>query len=300
MPSVSIILPAFNRLNFLKLTIESVYAQTFQDWELIVADDGSEQETEDYLRSVTDPRVHTIWLPHCGNPSRVRNAAIEVAQGQYLAFLDSDDIWKPSKLEKQIAAMRARPQSRWSYTACDHIDANGNQLPKKPSRGIRPEGWIFDQLLRLEIGIAMPTVIADRELVNEAGRFDEQQLFGEFHDLCLRLAMKSEVLTLREALCSIRNHDQHYSADKIADSSGWIRLYEKMAHLTPSSTLRSYCSRMRVETSLRLARLHTDAGNFPAAWDTIRTALMGSWRHPQLWWGVHKRMIQLVARRLFL
>jgi glycosyltransferase involved in cell wall biosynthesis len=296
MPSVSIILPAFNRLNFLKLTIESVYAQTFSDWELIIADDGSAEETRAYLRSVAGPRVHTIWLPHSGNPSRVRNAAIEVAQGQFLAFLDSDDIWKPSKLEKQIAAMRAQPQSRWSYTACDHIDANGDQLPKKSSRGIRPEGWIFDQLLRLEIGIAMPTVVVDRELVNEAGRFDEQQLFGEFHDLCLRLAMRSEVLTLREPLCSIRNHDEHYGADKLANGVGWIRLYEKMAHLTSSADLRSYCSKMRVETLLSLARLQIDVGEARAAWSSLRRALIGSWRHPQLWWGLHKRMIQLVAR----
>ena len=71
---------------------------------MIIADDGSSEETRVYLRSITVPRVRTIWLEHCGNPSRVRNAAIEAASGRYLAFLDSDDIWAPSKLEKQIGA----------------------------------------------------------------------------------------------------------------------------------------------------------------------------------------------------
>jgi glycosyltransferase involved in cell wall biosynthesis len=295
MPSVSIVLPTFNRLHFLKLTLESVYAQTFSDWELVIADDGSAQETRAYLCSIAGPKVHTIWLAHSGNPSRVRNAAIEVAQGRYLAFLDSDDIWAPSKLEKQIAAMRACPHSRWSYTACDQIDASGRQLPRKSLQGVRPEGWIFDHLLTLKIGIAMPTVVADRELVDAVGRFDEQQLFGEFHDFCLRLAIQSQVVTLRESLCSVRRHGEHYSADKISDSIGWIRLYKKMAALTSSRKLRSHCSRKCGETSLNLVRLRLDDGDYRGAWGMLRQGVAYSWRHPQLWWRILKRTIQLIV-----
>jgi glycosyltransferase involved in cell wall biosynthesis len=297
MPSVSIVLPTFNRLHFLKLTLASVYAQTFSDWELIIADDGSTDETRAYLRSIAGPRVSIIWLGHSGNPSRVRNAAIDAARGQYLAFLDSDDIWAPSKLEKQIAAMRARPQSRWSYTLCDHIDASGRQIPKGNPHDFRPEGWIFDRLLTLEIGIAMPSVLAEKALVDEVGRFDEQQLFGEFHDLCLRLAMKGQVLTLREPLCSVRKHSEHYSADKIAGNIGWMRLYDKMATLTSSAKLQSHCSRMRGEISLTLIRLQLGKGDYGEGWKALRRALAYSWRHPQLWWRVLKRITELAIPR---
>ena len=296
MPTVSVILPTFNRTRFLKLAVDSVYSQTYPHWEIIAADDGSGEETKAYLQSITGPRVRTVWLPHCGNPSRVRNAAIAWAAGRYLAFLDSDDIWAPAKLEKQLAALRERPNSRWSYTACDRIDADGNPIAKANSRDIvRPEGWIFERLLTLQIGIAMPTVVAERSLVAEAGGFDEEQRFGEFHDLCLRLAMKGEVVVVRESLCSVRAHDEHYSSDKIADHAGWMQLYQKMANFTAVPRLRAHCARMRAATSLKMAREQGACGDFRGAWSTLRAASRFSWRYPQWWWGVIKGLVRLIG-----
>jgi glycosyltransferase involved in cell wall biosynthesis len=277
----------------LRLAVASVYAQTYGDWELIIADDGSAEDTRTFLRSIVDPRVRTLWLPHSGNPSRVRNAAIAAAGGRYLAFLDSDDVWAPSKLERQIGALRNRPGSRWSYTACESIDENDRPIPKKNAQAIvRPEGWIFQQLLKLEIGIAMPTVVAERDLVNEAGGFDELQLFGEFHDLCLRLALKGEVVAVRESLCSVRAHGEHYSSDKIADHAGWMRLYEKMASIIASPSLRAYCARMRAGTSLKLARQQGVDGQLREALATLGKASAFSWRYPRWWWGALKVVVR--------
>ena len=220
-PTVSVILPTFNRTRFLRLAIESVFVQTYKDWEIVIADDGSTEETRGYLRSIAHPQVRTLWLPHSGNPSRVRNAAITIAGGRYLAFLDSDDIWEPSKLERQIDALGARAACRWSYTNCDLIDERGgplvNDILVTPEP---PAGWIFEPLLKLQVGISMPTVVADRDLVHEIGYFDEQQRFAEWQDLCLRLAMNSEVVALSESLCSVRIHNEHYSADKVAADLG--------------------------------------------------------------------------------
>jgi glycosyltransferase involved in cell wall biosynthesis len=197
----------------LKLAVDSVFAQTFADWELIVADDGSNEETRDYLRQLDFPRVKILWLVHSGNPSRTRNAALGAASGRYVAFLDSDDAWWPRKLEQQLAALRASSHCRWSYTACDRIDADGNPLPPafQPKTAVR-SGWIFEPLLALEVSVAMPTLIAERSEIDAVGAFDEQQLYGEFHDLCLRLALRSEAVAVAEVLCSIRAHDEHYSA----------------------------------------------------------------------------------------
>ena len=114
---VSVVVPTFNRLRFLGPAIESVYAQTFTHWELIIADDGSDLETRQYLQSLAnDPRVIVVWLPHTGRPSMVRNAALQRAVREYVAFLDSDDLWAARKLERQIETLRDRVNCRWSYT----------------------------------------------------------------------------------------------------------------------------------------------------------------------------------------
>ena len=110
-PAVSIIMPTFNRLEFLKPAIESVFAQTFEDWELIIADDGSSEPTRAYLRDLqAQPRVHVISMQHTGRPSVASNVAIRKARGEYVAFLDSDDFWPPTKLETQIASLRRHPE----------------------------------------------------------------------------------------------------------------------------------------------------------------------------------------------
>jgi glycosyltransferase involved in cell wall biosynthesis len=297
MPSVSIILPTFNRTKFLRPAVESVLAQTYRDWEIIIADDGSGEETTTYLDGIMASRVRVLRLAHSGNPSKVRNSAIEAAAGRYLAFLDSDDIWASSKLERQISAMTDHPQSRWSYSLCNHIDENGSLVSqRRRTAPVFCDGWIFESLLRLKFSIAMPALIAERELVEEVGRFDEQQHFGEFHDLCLRLALKSEVVALREPLCSVRMHDQHYSADRTAANRSWMRLYEKMAALTPDPGLRAHCAKMRAATSTAVARLQGEKGDFKGVKATLREALPYSWRYPEWWYGALRALARLKTR----
>ena len=178
-----------------------------------------------------------------------------------LAFLDSDDEWAPTKLEKQIAALRERPRCRWSYTACRHIDELGRLIPKRHVNPVpAPEGWIFDKLLSLEIGIAMPTVLTERSLFFEVDGFDVRQRFGEFHDLCLRLAHKAEVVVVREQLCSVRTHHEHYSSNAIENEAGWLQLYGKIADLTTTPRQRRIRSRMRARASLALARAYQREG----------------------------------------
>jgi glycosyltransferase involved in cell wall biosynthesis len=303
MPTVSVILPTYNRLRYLRPAIESVYAQSFVDWELIIADDGSTGDTRSFLeglQSAGDPRVRTVWLSHCGNPSRVRNAAVEIARGRYLAFLDSDDTWMDSKLEKQVSAHRADPNRRWSYTAFTRVDEQGRPLGESgPSPRTLRDGWIVDHLLRLDAVMAMPTVMADRGLVLEIGAFDESLRFGEYHDLCLRLAMRSPVLALCEPLCAVRSHDEHYSHDRIGDYAGWVRLYGKMADLAPDTHLAAHCRRRRALTSVILAGLLGDRGRYASVWTTLASAAPFSWHYPEWWFGAAKAVARpLVPARV--
>jgi glycosyltransferase involved in cell wall biosynthesis len=297
MPTVSIILPTFNRTDFLQQAIASVSAQSWQDWELIVADDGSDEATQMFLRSLADRRVRIVWLAHCGNPARVRNQAIAAARGQYLAFLDSDDLWAPAKLDRQLRVL-SETGARWSYTACDRIDRHGAPLPGAQPAINTPAGWILEPLLRQQVSIAMPSLIAERELVQTLGGFDEQQLYGEFHELCLRLAMHAEAAPLSEPLCSVRAHDQHYSAERGAAFSSWMRLYEKIGELVPSAELRTCCERRRADFALRLAGWQAAHGQQRQGWRTLAAAAPYSIRYPRWWWGVLKQAARPVVTRL--
>jgi glycosyltransferase involved in cell wall biosynthesis len=299
MPAVSVILPTFNRAKYLRLAVGSVFAQSFADWELIIADDGSGDEVREYLRGLTDPRVRVCRLEHSGNPSRVRNAAIRVARGATLAFLDSDDIWDPTKLETQTRRLDARPRSRWSYTGCNRIDEVGRPIIDGVGPPALPEGWIAASLLRLETSIAMPTVMARRDLFGEVGGFDEEQRFGEYHDLCVRMALRSEVIAVGEPLCSVRAHREHYSGDRIAAYRSWARLYGKMVGLVADPTLRAHCRRMRSHATLTVAGLHGERRDHGAVWAELLRASRFSWRYPGWWWGAAKAVARpLVPKAL--
>jgi len=285
-PLVSVILPTFNRAGYLRLAVDSVVGQTLEDWELIIADDGSAEETLLYLRGLKDPRVRIVWLRHSGNLSAVRNAAIFEARGTYLAFLDSDDVWMSRKLEAQVAAMQLSPRRRWSYTFNSRIDELGSLLSDE---GVTPfrflEGDITEALLTVEAALATPTVVAERSLVLEVGVFDVDQLFGEDYDLWLRLSLRSPVTVLPESLASVRVHTDNYSQDRLGAYRGWVRLYDKMANLVGDPKLQGICRRLQSENALTLAGLYVDRGApVGVTWRTLFASSRHGWasRH---WWS---------------
>jgi len=259
--------------------------QTHTDWELVIADDGSAEDVRAYLQNLGDARIRVLWLPHSGNPSIVRNAAIRSARGMYLAFLDSDDLWEPTKLEVQLHALRASPGRRWSYTAVAQIGPDGKlNADAKVAPWIPYEGNIVEPLLKLEALLATPAVMAERSLVEEVGGFDESLLFGEDYDLWLRLAMRSEVTVVAERLASVRSGGVHYSVNRIGAYDGWVRLYGKMAKCLPDARLRALARRKRADNTIILARLHVAAGNRAIAWWTLVGATRYCWMYPR-WWA---------------
>lgn len=277
-PLVSVVMPTFNGLNHVRVAVTSVREQTCPDWELVIADDGSAEETREYLRSLGDPRIQTVWLPHSGNPSRVRNAAIRRARGRYLAFLDSDDRWDSRKLDVQLKALQADVGRRWSYTAIERIDEEGSPISDEGiARWAPHEGDIVERLLKIEAIIAMPAVIAERSLVEEAGGFDEDQWFCEDYDLWIRLAMRSEVGVVAQRLAAVRVHDDNYSRNRIGAYEGWVRLYEKVAQTLPDPGLRALARRRGAESRLALAGLYADAREGLAAVRTLLTAGPRCW-----------------------
>ncbi len=141
-PAVSIIVPTFNRLKFLGRTLASVFEQTFEDWELLIADDGSGADARAYLEALDDPRVRVLWLSHSGRPAVARNAALSEAKGEYVAFLDSDDLWTPSKLQIQLASLRKQAGRRWGYTRFVLVDESGHPTDWQRIAQLACPGWL--------------------------------------------------------------------------------------------------------------------------------------------------------------
>ncbi|MGI2808285.1 glycosyltransferase family 2 protein [Vibrio vulnificus] len=126
MPEVSIITPSYNSSLYIVETINSVCSQTFSDWEMIIVDDCSTDNSVSVIKSYIekDPRVKLIQLKENSGAAIARNTGIDAAQGRYMAFLDSDDLWLPDKLEKQLMFMQADDYP-FTFTAYDKIDENG-------------------------------------------------------------------------------------------------------------------------------------------------------------------------------
>jgi glycosyltransferase involved in cell wall biosynthesis len=206
-PLVSVILPTWNRLPLLRRAIDSVLAQTFGDWELIVVDDGSTDATRDYLEAIDDARVRPIRLAHQGNLTSVRSAGLRHARGEWVAFLDSDDLWLPEKLALQLQRLAANPACRWSYTGYLLVDADEHPLPERSALlGAPVSGYILEPLLRFEVAVAVPAMLVQRSLIDEIGGFDEMIPVRSDYDFALRLAARSEVCALPERLTWVREH----------------------------------------------------------------------------------------------
>jgi len=284
--AVSIILPTFNRLEFLRAAIDSVFAQTFEDWDLVIADDGSSADTRTYLRTLDDPpRVKVIWLLHTGKPSVVRNAALRVAQGEYVAFLDSDDVWLPKKLETQVASLRCHAARKWSYTRFVLVDGSGNPITSAHTRcWPAPAGWILEKVLKEETVIALPSVVVSRQLLEQLGAFDEELVMCEDDELWLRLAAHSEIDGVDEPLTLIRRHGQHSGTDIIA----WQdrrRVFEKALRVSRGGNLDSILHKLRAEMSAGLAKSQAASGKRISALGTLVSSAPHSWRYPQCWLG---------------
>jgi len=300
-PVVSIILPTFGRLQYLRSTVASVYRQTLQDWELIVADDGSDAETQAYLRTLeADSRVTLLWLTHTGSPAIVRNAALRAARGEYVAFLDSDDLWAPEKLSRQVALLRSRPMCGWCYTAISHIDGSGQTLTEPVFGPWLPcEGAVFERLVTGPVVIRTPSVLAARELVARAGGFDEAIRSGEDYDLWLRLALVSDVALLDdEPLVQVRRHEANYTGNWEIAFTGRDHTLEKLQGAVDTDR-RMLLRTERTRNALILAARHASLGNSAQMLSALFRALPYSWSSPHWWLALVKTPLRpYVPQRL--
>jgi glycosyltransferase involved in cell wall biosynthesis len=284
--AVSIIMPTFNRLPFLRVAVESIFNQSFADWELIVADDGSAAETQAYLRTLAaSPRIKVLWLEHSGNPPAARNVALAQAAGEYVAFLDSDDVWMPGKLAAQIELFRSHGDVGWNYTRFTLVDDAGD-----PSTGTRARrfpaaaGWILDALIVGEAVIAQSSVAIRRRLIQRVGGYDATLPVCGDYELWIRLAQQSAVDFIDAPLVHIRRHDQHYSDDVLA-LEDLRRMLEKVRRSQAAVHLDHVLVRRCAEASAGIAAAHALCRRRRLVLSTIMASAHYSWRYRKWWTG---------------
>lgn len=194
-PLVSIIIPTRNREAIVTKAIDSVLNQTQQDFELIVVDDGSTDATQEIMR-VYGNRLTCLRIDHAG-PSAARNCGIAAAQADLIAFLDSDDLWMPRKLERQLAHYSSNADVMISQTREVWI-RNGVRVNARAKHRMH-SGWIYEHCLPLCI-VSPSSVMIHRTVFEHVGLFDESMLACEDYDLWLRIAPHYPIHLIDEEL----------------------------------------------------------------------------------------------------
>ena len=204
-PLITIVIPTYNRLKFLQEAIASVIAQTYTNWELIIVDDGSATETKETIQSLSEQRIKLLSIPHCGNIALLRNTGVAAGSGEWLAFLDSDDVWVSDRLELQLCELRQEPRC-WSYGGSELMDETRQAIPFRAGNNIALSGWIIEDLLVNKVSASIGSLLIDRKLFEKIGGFNNSIKAREDFELTLRLAMEAEVLAVPNILVHIREH----------------------------------------------------------------------------------------------
>lgn len=204
-PTVSVIMPTYNRAHLVGQSIQSVLDQTYRDFELIVVDDGSTDDTEQTVGRFSDPRIQYIYQDHRGIGA-ARNTGLRKAQGRYIAFLDSDDVWLPNLLEVGVPILEEHPAIGVVYAKAQAMDKYGK--PMSQIRGA-PQKYPGDALKSALYGdfLCIIATLVRRECWDRVGPFDETLMAREDWDMWIRIAKHYRLAHVDKVLARFRMHD---------------------------------------------------------------------------------------------
>jgi len=222
-PLVSVVIPAYNAEKYIEEAINSVLNQTFQDFEVIVIDDGSQDSTKEKVLNYSDSRIKYIYKEN-GGPSTARNAGIKNAKGEYIAFLDYDDIWMPQKLERQLAKFSLEPDLGLVYSWVQSINPDGStRFVSEPEN----EGWVHNEIILDNFQHNGSIQLVKKECFEKAGYFDESLLNAQDWDMWIRLAKYYKFGVVKEILVRYRVRSDSLSKRHRRLNKAFIRIMDK-------------------------------------------------------------------------
>ncbi len=226
MPEVSVIIPTYNRALTIGKSIDSVLEQTYKDYEIIVVDDGSTDNTYEVLRPYWE-KIHYVFKENWGISS-ARNLGLEIAKGRYIALLDSDDFWKPEKLQKQIECFNKHQEYGIIATRCitNTVDRNFNTIELKKIRRSGKSGWIYKDLFNKNF-LRTSSVLIKKECFQKVGYFDESLPRCNDIDMWLRISRKYPVGFINSPLTIYTRRPKEIRRDNIEGRKIWLQVLEK-------------------------------------------------------------------------
>ncbi len=233
MRTISVIIPTYNYARFLREAIDSALAQTYPPLEVIVVDDGSTDETPQVLAEYGG-RIRAVRQKNQG-VAAARNTGVAAARGEYIAILDSDDLWKPGKLELQIARFEADPDLGLVHCGAETFDHTGRTLEVLLNG---TEGWVAEQMLRLDRHVVQGPgsgLLAPRRIVEEVGGFDVRLPPSDDWEICYRIAQRYRIGFVPVALVRYRQHGKgiHLNIPKM-ESAMFLALEKAFASPDPA------------------------------------------------------------------
>ncbi len=225
-PEVSIVVPTHNHAALVGEALESVFAQTYRNYEIIVVDDGSTDDTADVLKPLIERGLIRYIYQQKQGVSAARNRGIVEAHGRYIAFLDSDDLFEPAKLEIQVKYLEDHPEVGLVHSGFTKFDNAGNDL------GYRDTSWfsgmIYPQILLYWTTLmAVDTVLVPKTVFDSVGFFDTTLSMGEDLDLWRRIAWKYPFGFINQSLARVRVHAGNTSGDKLKATQGLLMYLEQ-------------------------------------------------------------------------
>ena len=223
---VSIIMPTYNCAKFIKETIESVLNQTYENWELVIVDDCSNDNTEEIVESFNDKRIKYHKLEKNSGAAVARTTAMKMAIGNYMAFLDSDDLWKKEKLEKQLEFMK-KNNYNFTCTAYEQIDEEGNKLNKV----IKTKKKANYNRILLDCPVGNSTVMYN---VDNLGKFEVPNIRKRNDDALWLQILKREkfIYGMPDVLMEYRIRNNSISSNKLSLIKYHWQLYREIEHLS--------------------------------------------------------------------
>ncbi len=230
MPTISVVIPVYNGAKTIRETIASVLAQSFEDLEVLVINDGSTDETGEIVQRIADPRLKLLNYPNAGLAAS-RNRGIHRAKGEYISFIDADDLWTPDKLAAQYQALQEHPQAQVAYSWTDWIDLDDRLI--RPAARLSFEGRVYEYLVLLDFLGCGSNPLIRREFLLHVGGFDESLPAAEDWDLWIRLAAQGEFVCVRSPQILYRQVPNSMSRHTKRQGNAGLRVIAKTFAAAP-------------------------------------------------------------------
>lgn len=290
-PVVSIIIPTHNRSHLLVRALKSVFKQSYVNYEVIVVDDNSTDDTVKTIRKISDPRLQILLLEKPGGGSVARNSGIAVAKGKYIAFLDDDDEWFPDKIMRQLEVFQREKDIALVYTGAIHTLQKNNKIAKV----VTPEkrGNVYFDLLKENFIGTTSSIMVRRKALEQVGFFDPDLPACQDWDLCLRIAKYFPVDVVSDPLLRFYIHKVRITHNLEARTRGKEIIFRKYSKdiLRDPKTLgrhrqvmgRLYCHNGQVQRGRQLLLLALKSTPFnPAVWKYLLLSFCGAYFYQRM------------------